>query len=265
MRATALWQVVLLLYLVETTFAALLAAPSASQLAHVFGRSAMAPDLMGPYSLDWLIEAPGGWDSTSFPWPLYLLVPPLFFLVGTFLRGGTIGALVWGAPPFRWTSFFSDCARFFGRFLLLLLLLIPGLILVGLLFLAISFPLGLLPPSAVLTALRAALLPFLLFLLLLAMDYARISLVVEPERRTWRHAVEGGWFVVRHFPQVLLLGLGFALTAALFGALYPALLRFTPLDATTFLAPLFQQIGILLLTWQRVASLGGEVALFRAR
>ncbi|MHB0870105.1 MAG: hypothetical protein ACYC5J_11720 [Chloroflexota bacterium] len=262
-RATALWPVVLLLYLVDTVLATVVSIPSANQLSQIFGRSAMAPDLMGPYSLDWLVETPGSWDATFFPWPLYLLVPLLFLLVATFLRGGTIGTMVWDAPPFRWTGFFSDCARFFGRFLLLLLFFVPGLILVGLVFLGINLALGQLPSSAVVAALRAALLPFLLFLLLLAADYARISLVSEPERSIWRHVARGGWFLVRRFPHVVLLGLGFALAAALFGALYPALLQFTPIGGTTLLAPLVQQITILLLTWQRVASLGGEVALYR--
>ncbi len=261
-RATALWPVVILLYLVGTALGLIMAIPPANQLAQVFGHSAMAPDLMGPYSLDWLIEVPGSRDALSFPWPLYLLVPALFLLVGTFLRGGTLATLVWGAPPFRWTNFFADCARFFGRFLLLLLLFIPGLILVGLLYLGINLLLNL-APDGIATALRLAVLSFLLFLLLLAMDYARISLVVEPERSTWRHAGRGGRFLLRRFPQVLLLEIGFLLVAALFGAIYPSLLQFTPLDATTFLAPLVQQLVILLLTWQRVATLGGEVALYR--
>ncbi|MBI4491901.1 MAG: hypothetical protein HY690_03810, partial [Chloroflexi bacterium] len=42
LRAASLWPVVLLLYLMDTGFAALLAAPPASQLAAIFGRSALA-------------------------------------------------------------------------------------------------------------------------------------------------------------------------------------------------------------------------------
>ena len=266
-RATALWPVVLLLYLVDTTLALILAVPPTTQLAGLFGHSAMASDLLGPVSLDWLIETTGGGDTTFFPWPLYLLTPVLYLLMGTFLRGGTVGALAWGAPPFRWTDFFSDCARFFWRFLLLLPLFIPGLIVTGLLFAGFNLLVGLMPSmgpaGAVAAGLRMAALPFLLLLLLLAMDYARVSLVLAPERSLWSHAARGFSFLVRRFHRVIPLGLAFALIAALFGALYPALLQLPAVAGSVFLAPLLQQLTILLLSWQRVGSLGGEVALFR--
>ncbi len=266
-RATALWPVVLLLYLVETALALVMAVPPAAQLAGVFGHSAMAPDLLGPITLDWLMEAEGNGDATFFPWPLYLLGPLLFLLLGTFLRGGTLGAIVWGAPPFRWTAFFSDCARFFWGFLFLLFFFLPGLIVVGLIFLGLNLLLVLVPSSGstelVVTGLRAAALPFLLFLLLMAVDYARVSLVLAPERSLWRHAGRAVSFTVRRFPQVALLGLAFVLVAALFGALYPALLQIPVVAGSVFLAPLLQQLSMLLLSWQRVASLGAEVALYR--
>ena len=266
-RATALWPALLLLYLVDVAFALLLVVPPVDRLAELFGHSAMAPELLGPVALDWLVELPAGLDGSFFPWPLYPLVLLPFFLVGTFLRGGTLGALVRGVPPFRWTDFFFDAARFFWRLLLLLPFFIPGLIVAGLIFLGINLLLGLVPSSGtaetVVTALRAAALPFLLFLLLLAVDYARVSLVLAPERSLWRHVGRGAWFLMRRFHRVVPLGLAFALVAALFGALYPALLQLPVVAGSFFLAPLLQQLTVLLLTWQRVASLGGEVALYR--
>lgn len=266
-RAAALWPVVLLLYLVDTVLALILVIPPANQLAGVFGRSAMAPDLLGPVSLDWLIETPGSRDAGFFPWPVYLLVPLLFLLVGTFLRGGVLGALIWGAPPFRWTSFFSDCARFFGRFLLLLLFFVPGLLGVGLLYLLVNLALAPLPPSGpiggAVTAARAGSLPFLLLLLLMALDYARISLVLAPERSLGRHVGRALGFSLRRFPQVVLLGLAFVLAAALIAAAYPALLQLSPFFGAFLPGLLAQQLTVLLVTWQRVASLGGEVALYR--
>ncbi len=262
-RATALWPVVLLLYLVDAAFALILTLPPATRLSQLFGHSAMAPMLLGPVSLDWLVETPGSWDVTFFPWPLYLLVPLLFLLVETFLRGGVVGVLVWGAPPFRWTNFFSDCARFFLRFVLLPLLFFPGLILAVLLFLLLNLLLGAVPAGDVTTAVRLAAVPFLLFLLLLAMDYARISLAQEAERALWRHAWRGFRFLVLRFPRALSLGVAFLLVAVLLGALYPALTGVTDIANTHLAGLLVQQLSILLLCWQRVASLAGEVVLYR--
>ncbi|HEX2988742.1 MAG TPA: hypothetical protein VHS06_11300, partial [Chloroflexota bacterium] len=86
--AALLWPVVLLSYLVDTALAALVAVPPGAQLSGVFGRSTMAPALLGPVSLDWLVEAFSGDGVGYFPWLLYMLVPLLYLLVGTFLRGG---------------------------------------------------------------------------------------------------------------------------------------------------------------------------------
>lgn len=262
--AGALWPVVLLLYLVDTALALVLAIPPGVQLAQLFGRSTMAAELLGPYSLDWVIETTDGGDQFTFPWPLLLLVPLLSLLVGTFLRGGTLAALAAGPAEFRWVDFFSDCARFFGRFLLLLFLFVPGLLAVGLAALVARLILGLLPvPEAAGSLGLVAILAFSIFLLLAVLDYARISLVLDPERPTARHVGRSVRFVVGRFPRVVLLGLGFALAAALIAAAYPALLQLSPFFDTFVAGLVAQQSVILLATWQRVAQLGGEMALYR--
>lgn len=263
--AAALWPVILLLYAVDVAFALVLAIPPAAQLAGIFGRSTMAAELIGPMSLGLLTEVWIGSEGAAFSWPLYLLVPLLFLLVATFLRGGTLAALAREPREFRWAAFFSDCARFFGRFLVLLLFFAPGLLLVGLLVFLARLLLGLLGISGLgMAAAVGALLAFLLFLLLMAMDYARISLVLDPERSAPRHLGRALWFLVRRLPRAILLGLGFALAAALIAAAYPALLLAFPLIGTPLPAAVAQQLVVLLATWQRVAMLGGEMALYRS-
>jgi hypothetical protein len=69
--------------------------------------------------------------------------------------------------------------------------------------------------------------------------------------------------VVRRLPHALLLGLAFALVAALIAGLYPALLQISPLFGVLLPALLVQQVIAVLGSWQRIAMLGGEMELFR--
>ncbi len=260
--AARLWPVVLLLWLVDLGLALVLAIPPATGLAELFGHSTMAPELLGPLTLNLVVEMSDGGQGFPLPWPLYLLVPVPALLVGTFLRGGTLRALAARPEDFRWAAFFSDSARFFPRLLLLLLFYVPGLVVVALLFLLL---LGLLRFSALGTwAAAAILLAFLLFLLLAALDYACISLVLEPERSVPRHAGRSLRFMARRFPQVVILGLGFVLAGLLIALAYPLLVQLSPLFGAFASGLIAQQAVALLGSWQRVASLGGEMALFRA-
>jgi hypothetical protein len=267
--AATLWPVVLLAYLVDTAMAALAAIPPVTQLAGIFGHSSMAPELLGPVSLDWLVETTGTGDGRPFPWLLYLVVPLLYLLLVTFLRGGLLGSLVEDAADFSWPDFFADCARLFWRLLLLTLFYLPGFIALFLIFLLLSLPLaaaesaGL--PSAVVTGLRVGLALLLFLLLMAALDYARVSLALEPRRSLWRHAARGFWFSLRRIYLVAPLAIAFALVAALFAAAYPALLWAFPAVNDLWLALLVQQLSMLALNWQRVATLGGEMALYRNR
>ena len=267
--AAALWPVLLLAYLVDTALAAVAAIPPATQLAGVFGHSSMARDFLGPVSMDWLVEVPGTLDVTLFPWPLYLLVPLLYLLLATFLRGGILGSLVGGAAGFAWPGFFADCARLFWRLLLLSLFYIPGATVLLLVYLGLNVPLsalgGLGQPAEAVLGLRVALLLFLVLMLMAALDYARVSLALEPQRSLWRHAGLGFWFLLRRLYLVAPLAIAFALVAALFAAAYPGLLLLSPVFNTLWVALLVQQLSMLLLTWQRVATLGGEMALYRSR
>jgi hypothetical protein len=220
----------------------------------------MAPELLGPLTTNLTLEASGGMDPSSLPWQPYLLAPVAALLVGTFLRGGILGALAGERSGFRWKAFLSDCARFFGRFVVLLLLFAPAL-LVGVLLVAGASLRITAPASTLLTWLAVA--GLFGAMLGMAMDYARVSLVLEPERSVLRHFARGVSFVFRRFPQVVLLGLGFALVAALLAGLYPALVQLSPLFAALAPALLVQQLVALLGSWQRIAMLGGEMALFR--
>ncbi len=265
-EAAALWPAVLLLFLVDGSFALILAMPWAARLGEIFGHSAMAPELTGPLTVTLLLEAVAGSEGALSLWPVYLLAPFLFLLVGIFLRGGVLGALARGSRSFCWPDFFADCARFFWRFLLLLFFFVPWLLAVALIFSLGSLLLGLIPGSSQATLAvsqaRLALLGFLGFLLLISMDYARVSLVLDPGRSLWRHVGRALRFLVLRFPQAVLLGLGFALVGVLIAVVYPALLQGSPLLEAFIPALVVQQSTILLATWQRVATLGSEMALY---
>jgi hypothetical protein len=263
--AVRLWPVVLLLYVVDSALALLMALPPVSQLAAAYGNSAMAPEIAAPPSLDLLVELSTSIDLANLPWLLYLTLPLLSAVLTTFLRGGVLGALAREPERFSWERFFGDCFRHFGRLLILLLLYVPGLILAGLLFVALGLVAtlgsGAIPDPWDL-AIYPALLGLLLMLLLAAVDYARISLVLEPHRSVWRHGLAGFAFVVRRFPSVVLLALVFWLTIALPATLYPAMLG--PWAPFSGFLPVFvvQQASALLASLHRVAMLGAQTSLF---
>lgn len=258
--AARLWPAVLLVYLVDAVLAAILVAPVAVQLDRVFGHSTMASDLGLPLTLNVLLEAGGDAEAFPLPWPLYLLVPAISVLAGTFLRGGVLGALARTGARFNGTVFFADCARFFGRFLVLLLLFAPAVLV---LFVSLAGASPRMLASASTTVTWMIVLGLLWLALVLAMDYARVSLVLAPERSVFRHVARGVWFVVRRLPQVLLLGLLFGLLAALIAALYPALAQLSPSLESFLPALMLQQLAALLASWHRIAMLGGETSLFR--
>lgn len=266
-RAARLWPVVLLLYATDTALALVMAIPGASQLAAVFGYSSAATELLGPVSLDWLIELPGSGSLAAFPWPLYVVVPVLFLLVTTFLRGGVLGALASvGDTSFGWNDFFSDCARHFWRLLLLLLFAVPGLAVLALTWLVANVLIGLVPGLGSLTAtslvVRGAVLFLLTVLLLTVLDYARISLVLDPGHSVARHAGRGLRFALLRFPGVLLLTLAFWVAAALIAAVYPGLVTVSTLFDGFWTALLIQQLAAGLASLQRTAMLGGQMLLF---
>lgn len=262
--ARRLWPIVVLTYLAEAIFAGAMAGPVASQISVVFGHSAMAADLTGPVTLDWLLELGNGADLSGFPWLLYLIAPIVSALITTFLRGGMLGALSGGSGQFTWRQFFSDCGRYFWRLLVILLLIVPAFllfILVSLMTLRVGFGPGggldLAPAFA-----RGILGLLLLFLLPAILDYARISLVLEPRRSLFRHIGRSLKFVVLRFPAMLLLGLAFWACALAIAALWPAALALFSLQMGFIAAFMIQQVSAILASWQRVAMLGGEMNLF---
>lgn len=264
-RAAALWPVLGLLYVVDTAVAAALAGPFVSHLAGVFGYSTMAPQLADSIDLSWLIEAGFAWKPGGLRWLLYPLVPLVAWLTATLLRGGVLGALA-GGDRLSWTGFIRDCGRFFWRLLFLPLLFVPLAILLGLMFVVLYALLGSAMDSEQLAlarnASRVALLVFLGYLLQTALDYARIGLVLEPARSVVRHALRATWFLIRWFPQVVVLALAFRAVALLMVAVYPVLLGVSPLLNAVALALLVQQLSMLALSWQRLAMLGAQMELY---
>lgn len=259
-----MWPVVLLLYLVDTALALVLVQPPAAHLERLFGRSAMAPGLSGPITMNMLAEV-ASYDSTfSIPLGIYPLVAAIALVTGTFLRGGVLGTMAREGGPFRWSDFFADCGRFFPRLALMLLFFIPGLVMVAAIFAPAGLLTGLLlgydPTGA---AILLGLLSLLLALLRASMDYARISLVLDPGRSIFRHLWRGLAFLVRRFPGVLLLALAFWLATLLIILAYPALAAGTTLASTLVPAIVAQQLATFIHTWERVASLAGEMDLYR--
>jgi len=228
-------RVLLILYLVNLAVALLAAGPfyalAKADLGHsLLGRNLQALDFV------WLGELVYRYQNAAPAVSAWLLGSVLLYAVfSVFLSGGTIGRLLDTEGRTTARSFFSDCGRYFGRFLRLFLLALPCYVLaLGAVPAALSALLGPMVENA-----RTAWTPFgvtlggtaltLLALSLVHMvfDYARLRTVTEDDPSSLRALRAALLFLRRRFFRgwglYLFIALGFlagtGVAAALAGLL----------------------------------------------
>ncbi len=198
----------------------------------------------------------------------------LGILAQTFLAGGVLDLLV-REKPFSAETFFRSCGTYLGRFSRIWMITAMILAIVGFLFVAL---LGILITMAatqpdpdrvagVALSVGLALLAFVLLLVLMASDYARVSAVVQGKSSSVRAMVRGFAFVLRNPGSTLGLHLLLLLLLGAFGAVYLALEGSIRMDrsSTIALVLILQQIFMLARAAIRVAFCAGEALLYEER
>jgi len=221
-------RVLLILWVFNVLFALLIAGPFfalfSSDLGHsLLGRNLQALDFiwLGDLIFRYQDVAPAALAAVAIPVVLYALVY-------VFLNGGIIGRLLDGEGRTTLQTFFSDCGRYFWRFV--------RLFLISLLFYGLAFGVVLEVVSALLkpvsekaltewpdfwiSALHSVAALLVLSLVHMIFDYARILVVSEDDHRV-RHALTTALrFVGSRFFRAwllyLLIAAGFAAGTAVY-------------------------------------------------
>ena len=196
----------------------------------------------------------------------------LYLLLTTFLDGGILGHLNSGDRKFTLASFFGDCGRYFLRYVRMTLLF--GVLLVSV-FLVSSGVFETIYDSVDRNAvsevgvfyLRIGIFAATLFLVsivVLMSDYARVAIVRSDARSAFRAALTSITFVFRKFFAVI--GLQVAMVLVSLCVITAYLLIERPMYASTASGIItllaVQQVTILLRTWVRVATFAGERHLY---
>jgi hypothetical protein len=187
-EATIRPRIVLVLWLFNAAFASLAYVLFSSVFTSALGRSGLAAGLMTKADMNVLFEA-----LTTSGRPLGVMMSGLFalllvyFLASIFIQGGILGGLVDGSGRERsGRVFFAGGAAHYGRFLRLtfysIVLWVPAL--VG--YVAVSLLLGVATKDPTkeqlsfdLDIVRIVLAVFVIFLIKMIMDYARIQIATQ--------------------------------------------------------------------------------------
>jgi hypothetical protein len=213
-EATLRPNMAVVLWMINFFFASVIYFLFSAMLSAAFGKSLLASDLLQKPNMDVLLEflASSG-TSLGILVTAGLVVAVLFFLAGIFVNGGILQSLVHRRDHDGFAQvFFAGGGKFYGRFFRLsifsLILWIPGIIL----YMLINGILGIFTKDTLneqrsfyIMLLRIAIALFLVFLIKMIMDYARIRIATQDSRSVLRSMLEAAGFVFRKLGKTLAL------------------------------------------------------------
>lgn len=266
------------LWLVNFLFGSVICFLFSSLFSQVFGRSAAAESLLQKFDFNILSEilAHRG-ESVQMIFLTAFVLTALYFAVSIFLHGGILfslksprksGALKRRDKRFA-AVFFQGAGRFSGRFFRLFLYSLPlwGIfILLNVLifgFFRVVTAGGIREQLAYyLIWARIAIALFLLVLLRMILDYARIRIVLEDTAKVLKSLLKTLKFIFQQFGKALGLYSLLVLTGALvFGLLFAATSHLPSHSLLTLLLSLFiGQVFIAARSWTKIAFQAAQLA-----
>jgi hypothetical protein len=271
----------LLLWLFNILFASIVYIQFSDYLGQVFGASGAAANFLKTFDFNTFIEIMtfnGAGLSAVVSLALFLAL--IYGLFSIFLSGGILQSLFAGrgqgasgekrrmAPVF-----FQGAGKFFGRFFRLFiysLALWGGAAVVMLIVLMILSPVFQAGANEALMfyvgVAAAAFGAFLIFLVMMIVDYARIKIVVENSSAVFKSLLRSVGFVLRRFGKTLALYYLFLLTGVAVIAVYWAVKSGIKTHAVVpiLIAFLVGQIFILTRGWLKVGLQAAQMDFFRA-
>ena len=273
-RASSEPKMVLVLYLLNVLFAIPLAMAWRSALDLGLGRSMDSSQLM--QGLDFLVlqdfmnlhrEALSA-VLAQMSWAVFV-----FMLVNTFLAGGILAVVSFPGGKFSASTFFSGCAKYFGRFLRLFIVFVILLAVVGLLmagicgFLAQALTQNAVSEITYIWVTIAAIVLFLIPMMLIIMiaDYAKVSVALSDEHAMLKTVGRSAKFVFRHlFGTIGLELLMLLIPISLFAVyLFLDLSIGMATELTIVLMFVIQQGFMVLRAWTKVFFLTGELEFYK--
>jgi hypothetical protein len=299
-RATAnSTRMVLLLFILNLLFSLILAFPLYHSLKGSFGSSLVGEKMAKGYDYLWWeefrdrsrglettftpsiigkgaildnLQALVGMSLLNFP-PLLLILVVLYIIVHTFLAGGVLSTFNQERQEFTMKGFFEGAGFLFSRFFYLTVLSWIPFLAVGI-FLAAGFEsiVSNVARSAIseikpfyFGLISSAIIFFILLLLQMVFDYARIKIVLEDKREVLKSAIQALIFALRHpFATVSLYALLFLIQAAVTVVYILAKEALPQSNFLEVLAAFFlQQIFIFAVIWLRCWLYSSQMELYR--
>lgn len=277
-RATSEGRLVWLLWLFNALFSGMIYLQFSGYLNRVLSRSAEAEKFLKTFDMNTFFELltyNGEALKTIISFAFLLFV--VYIITSVFLKGGLLFTLAHPRDKRKKSRlaplFFGGGGKFFGRFFRLLiysLLLWIGLALIILILNMVLNPLtkGGTNESLMfyLALIRVAFALFLVFLVKMITDYARIKIVVEDSRRVFRSLFQAAGFVFRKIGATLAVYYLFVLTAAVLFALYTLLQKSVKTHSLLpiLIALAIGQIFILSRGWVMVGLQAAQMKLLTA-
>jgi hypothetical protein len=255
-------------------FALAVALPAGAILYSELGHSLYAERMLENFDPQWLVEMlneTGGLPLDVFP-PLIALVAAGYVLLSTFLAGGALTVFASEEGLYRPGLFYEGCGRNFWR---LFRLLLVSAVFYGVVV-AVSVALKALGksiwgqgmeerPLVIFGWFRTGLTVLLLLVVNMIFDYAKIRLVVEDSRKSWRAALGSVKLVFRNLGATTATYGMVALIAVVLALAYGAVCGFIPRNLALWMALLLvlQQAFVLGRIGVKLLFFGSQLEIYR--
>ncbi len=272
-EATLRPNMAVVLWMINFFFASVIYFLFSAMLKAAFGKSLLAADLLQKPNMDVLLEfLTSSGTSLGMLVTAGLVLAVLFFLAGIFVNGGILQSLVHRRDHEGFGQvFFAGGGKFYGRFFRLsiysLILWIPGIIV----YMIVNGLLGIFTKNSLneqrsfyIQLVRIAIAIFLVFLIKMIMDYARIRIATQDSRSVLRSMLEATGFVFRKMGKTLALYYLLGLTGVAAFLIYWGIRSTFSAESlgTIWLGFIISQIFIASRGWLRIAFQAGQLRFF---
>jgi MFS family permease len=272
-EATLRPNMAVVLWMINFFFASVIYFLFSAMLSAAFGKSLLASDLLQKPNMDVLLEfLTSSGTSLGMLVTAGLVLVVLFFLAGIFVNGGILQSLIHRRDDEGFAQvFFAGGGKFYGRFFRLsiysLIFWIPAVFL----YMIISGVLGIFTKNPLneqgsfyIMLLRIAIALFLIFLIKMIMDYARLRIATQDSRSVLRSLLEAAGFVFRKLVKTLALYYLLGLTGVAAFLIYWGIRSTFSAGTlgTIWLGFIISQIFIASRGWLRIAFQAGQLRFF---
>lgn len=269
------WRAITVLYVSILLLAAAVAFGFHSALSGGFGDSMLPERLMEGFDSNVYNDFMRANEGFLVPFLTQITWVAIFWLVlNTLLGGGIVAALKRGSST-SFGEFFSDCGTYLVRFFLLallsfLLFLILGsvwVMIVGVLYSAMTAGSLTEVPNVIGAVIAAVVFLIPMIVIMMVIDYTRVRIVVEDASSVFSAAWQSTKFVFRNFFATFGWQMLMFLVLLFFAVVYWLIAEKFSMETGfgIFLLFLLQQISVASRIWARLVTIGGQVQLHESR